>query len=81
MNLFLIVEEISKRPNMIQKINSRMPLERFKMICRFYPDKVDDKTNRQMLQELNKIQIGDKDTVKMESPIETTEKKWWQFWK
>lgn len=81
MNLFLIVEEISKRPNMIQKINSRMPLERFKMICRFDPDKVDDKTNRQMLQELNKIQIGDKDTVKMESPIETTEKKWWQFWK
>jgi hypothetical protein len=81
MNLFSIVEEISKRPNVTQKIESRMPLERFKMICRFDPDKVDDKTNKQMLQELNKIKLGNNDLLKTETAIETTEKKWWLFWK
>jgi hypothetical protein len=80
-NLFSIVEEISKRPNLTHKIENRMSLEMFKMICRFDPDKVDEKTNKQMLQVLNKIQIGDKDTVKIESQIETTGKNWWEFWK
>lgn len=81
MNLFLIIEEISKRPNTAKYIEKRMPLERFKMICRFDPDKVDENTNKKMIQELNKMRIGDLEQPNTDITTITNKKKWWQFWK
>lgn len=53
MNLFGIITEISNRPNLSNHITKRMPLERFKILCRFDPDKVDSRTSKQMMKELN----------------------------
>ena len=77
MNLFAIITEISNRPNLSNSINKRMPLDRFKMLCRFDPDKVDSKTNLQMLKELNLIN----NYVPNSTTNSYNKKKWWQFWK
>jgi len=55
MNLFSIITEILNRPNLSNFISKRMPFEKFNKLCRFDPDKVDSKTNMQMLKELNMI--------------------------
>jgi len=81
MNLFSIITEISNRPNLVKDITKRMPLERFKMLCRFDPDKVDSKTNSQMLKELNMINSKTNNFSSNETPNSSEEKKWWQFWK
>ena len=77
MNLFSILTEITNRPNLSNHINKRMPLERFKLLCRFDPEKVDSRTNSQMLKELNMINSKSQNDTQTNS----FEKKWWQFWK
>ena len=81
MNLFAIITEISNRPNLSNNINKRMPLDRFKMLCRFDPDKVDSKTNLKMLKELNMINNRTNNYVQNSTTNSISEKKWWQFWK
>lgn len=77
MNLFAIITEISNRPNLSNNISKRMPLDRFKMLCRFDPDKVNSKTNLKMLKELNMINNYIPNSTKNSNE----ENKWWQFWK
>lgn len=77
MNLFSIITEILNRPNLTKYISKRMPLDRFKMLCRFDPDKVDSKMNMKMLKELNMIN----NIVPNSLTNSSNEKKWWQFWK
>jgi len=81
MNLFAIITEISNRPNLSSNINKRMPLERFKMLCRFDPEKVDSRTNSQMLKELNMINSKTDNYVPNKTQTNSTKNKWWQFWK
>ncbi len=80
-NLFAIITEISNRPNLSKQINKRMPLERFKMLCRFDPDKVDSRTNTQMLKELNMINSKINNYNLIKTSPNSIENKWWQFWK
>lgn len=58
MNLFSIIKEIMTRPKLANEIAKRMPLQRFAMICRFDPEKVDPKINADMIAEMNKIKIN-----------------------
>lgn len=80
MNLFGIITEISNRPNLSNQITKRMPLERFKMLCRFDPDKVDSRTSKQMMKELNMIN-NSSNTIQSNKSLKPIEKKWWEFWK
>lgn len=76
MNLFLIIAEILNRPNLLNQIKKRMPLERFKMLCRFDPDKVNSKTNTKMIQELSII-----NSKRSNITTNSEARKWWKFWK
>lgn len=78
MNLFAIISEIEKRNNLSNEIEKRMPLERFKMICKFNPDNVDSKTNLKMLQQVNQINFKSNN---LHTERDFDEKKWWQFWR
>ncbi|QNK77741.1 hypothetical protein H7F37_01220 [Winogradskyella sp. PAMC22761] len=81
MNLFAIITEISNRNNLSNTITKRMPLDRFKMLCRFDPEKIDSKTKSQMLKELNMIGSKTTNYSSEETLNSSEEKKWWQFWK
>jgi hypothetical protein len=77
MNLFRIITEISNRPNLSNQISKRMPLEKFKMLCRVDPEKVNSRTSSQLMKELNMIN----NFIPNISTNSSDEKKWWQFWK
>jgi hypothetical protein len=81
MNLFAIITEISNRANLSSNINKRMPLERFKMLCRFDPEKVDSRTSNQMMKELNMINNSSTNISQSNNSSKPIEKKWWEFWK
>jgi hypothetical protein len=84
MNLLGIVTEISNRPNLSHLITKRMPLERFKMLCHFDPDKIDTRISTQMMKELNMIMINkssNKNVNQDRQQSKPIEKKWWEFWK
>lgn len=80
MNLFSIISEISNRQNLSNEISKRMPIERFKLLCRFDPEKVDSKINSQMLQEMNMINKNNRSRLNKKK-INKENKKWWEFWK
>jgi len=73
-----IINEILKRPNLKTHILKRMPFERFNMLCKFDPDRIDTKTNQKMMEELYMINL--KGAVPPQKVV-LPEKKWWQFWK
>ena len=77
MNLFAIITEILNRPHLSEQINQRMPVDRFKLLCRFDSDKIDSKTADQMMKEL--AMINNQDGSYSINNVE--QKKWWEFWK
>lgn len=51
------------------------------MLCPFDAEKVDSKTNMQMLKELNMIKTYTGNNIQTNMPTNNSVNKWWQFWK
>ncbi|PCI94685.1 MAG: hypothetical protein COB15_13595 [Flavobacteriales bacterium] len=78
LNLFNIVTEISNRGNLKDEIIKRMPLERFKLLCRIDPKSLDQKTKTLMMNEL--VMINSRE-YKLGLIKSASNKKRWEFWK
>lgn len=86
-NFYNLIKEISVRPTVLSEVKKMLPIaDRLDMFCKFDPDKVDKKTEDNMMKYIKNIRFSSKIESNRKSIIQKdngpiSQKKWWQFWK
>ena len=86
-NFYNLIKEIAARPIVLKEVKKALPVaDRLDMFCKFDPEKVNKKTENDMIRFINNITFsstieskGNNTSEKRDLPI--PQKKWWQFWK
>lgn len=79
-NLLYLKDTISEHSDLLELLNTKIPMNAFGAIGKAYENQIDKEANIQMLQMIN-VMKPIQENGSREKLVTNNNKKWWQFWK